>query len=168
MNRISPTVLISLCLVCVTIGAMLAGQAIVGLTPDKGKEVFEARKTLSENLAVQYSLLAASGQTTTIETAMRALVERNAEILSAALQTADGQPLAAAGDHLRYWVQPSGQRSTPTHIQVPIYKGAMHWELSSCHFVHWEMCRARNSMKTCGCDMCCWSRSWDSSDTSRL
>ncbi len=127
MNRISPTVLISLCLVCVTIGAMLAGQAIVGLTPDKGKEVFEARKTLSENLAVQYSLLAASGQTTTIETAMRALVERNAEILSAALQTADGQPLAAAGDHLRYWVQPSGQRSTPTHIQVPIYKGAMHW-----------------------------------------
>ncbi len=127
MSRISPIVFISLCLVCVTIGAMLAGQAIVGLTPDKGKEVFEARKTLSENLAVQYSLLAASGQTTTIETAMRALVERNADILSAALQAADGQPLAAAGDHLRYWVQPSGQRSTPNHIQVPIYKGAVHW-----------------------------------------
>lgn len=127
MGRISPVVFISVCLVCVTVGAMLAGQAIIGLTPDKGKEVFEARKTLSENLAVQYSLLAASGQTVTIENAMRALVERNAEILSAALQAADGQPLAAAGDHPRYWVQPSGQRSTPNHIQVPIYKGALHW-----------------------------------------
>lgn len=72
-------------------------------------------------------MLAASGQTSTIETAMRALVERNADILSAALQAADGRPLAAAGDHLRYWVQPTGQRSTPTHIQVPIYKGAEHW-----------------------------------------
>lgn len=71
MSRISPIVLISFCLVCVTVGTMLAGQAIVGLTPDQRKEVFEARKTLCENLAVQYSLLAASGQTTTIETAMR-------------------------------------------------------------------------------------------------
>ena len=127
MNRISPIVLISLCLVCVTIGAMLAGQALVGLTPDQRKEVFEARKTLCENLAVQYSLLAGSGQHTTIETAMRALVERNSDILSAALRAADGQPLASAGDHLRFWVQPTGQRSTPTHIQVPIYKGAAHW-----------------------------------------
>lgn len=127
MSRISPIVLISLCLVCVTIGAMLTGQAIIGVTPDQRKEVFEARKTLCENLAVQYSLLAASGQTATIETAMHALVERNADILSAALQSADGQPLAAAGDHLRYWVQPTGQRSTPTHIQVPIYKHTTHW-----------------------------------------
>lgn len=134
MSRISPIVLISLCLVCVTIGAMLAGQAIVGFTPDQRKEVFEARKTLCENLAIQYSLLAASGQAATITAAMRALVERNADILSAALQTADGQPLAAAGDHLRYWAQPSGQRSTPTHIQVPIYKGAMHWGILQLSF----------------------------------
>jgi PAS domain S-box-containing protein len=127
MNRISPIVLISLCLVFVTIGAMLAGQAIVGVTPDQPKEVFEARKTLCENLAVQYSLLAASGQIATIEMAMRALVERNSDILSAALQAADGSQLAAAGDHLRNWVQPTGQRSTPTHIQVPIYKETTHW-----------------------------------------
>jgi PAS domain S-box-containing protein len=114
-------------LVCLTIGAMLAGEAIVGLTPDQRKEVFEARKTLCENLAVQYSLLAASGETGTIETAMRALVERNADILSAALQGADGRQLAMAGDHRRHWVQPAGQRSTPSHVQVPIYKGEIHW-----------------------------------------
>jgi PAS domain S-box-containing protein len=127
MSRISPIVLISFCLVCVTIGAMLAGEAIVGVTPDQRKETFQARKALCENLAVQYSVLAASGQMATIETAMHALVERNSDIMSAALQAADGQLLATAGDHLQHWVQPAGQRSTPSHMQVPIYKGATHW-----------------------------------------
>lgn len=127
MSRISPVVFISLCLVSVTIAAMLAVGTIVGVAPDSGKDVSEGRKALCENLAVQYSLLAASGQTTTIETAMRALVERNSDILSAALQAPDGRPLASAGDHARYWVQPAGQQSTPTHIQVPIYRGATHW-----------------------------------------
>ncbi len=109
MNRISPIVLISFCLACVTVGAMLAGDAIVGFAPDQAKEVFEARKALCENLAVQYSLLAASGQVTIIQAAMHALVERNSDLLSAALQAADGQPLVVAGPHAQHWVQPAGQ-----------------------------------------------------------
>lgn len=127
MSRISPIVFISLCLVSVTIAAMLAVGTIVGVGPDSGQDLSQGRKALCENLAVQYSLLAASGQTATIETAMRALVERNSDILSAALQAPDGRPLASAGDHARHWVQPSGQQSTPTHIQVPIYRGSTHW-----------------------------------------
>lgn len=127
MRRISPIFLISFCLVCVTIGAMLAGESIVGLAPDQAKEIFEARKALCENLAVQYSLLASAGQHTTIEAAMQALVERNSDILSAALQAADGQQLVVAGAHAQHWVQPPGQRSTVSHIQVPIYKGTVHW-----------------------------------------
>ena len=127
MRRLSPIFLISFCLVCVTIGAMLAGESIVGLAPDQAKEIFEARKALCENLAVQYSLLASAGQHTTIEAAMQALVERNSDILSAALQAADGQQLVVAGAHAQHWVQPPGQRSTVSHIQVPIYKGTVHW-----------------------------------------
>ena len=52
MNRLSPIVLISFCLACVTVGALLAGEAIVGLAPDQAKQIFEARKALCENLAV--------------------------------------------------------------------------------------------------------------------
>ncbi len=127
MGRLSPIVLISVCLVCVTLGAMLAGDAIVGLTPDHDKPIFSARKALCENLAVQYSLLAASGQIDLIERAMQALVERQADIHSAALLAADGRQLAKAGDHTRYWVQPPGQRSTLDHIQVPIYRASAPW-----------------------------------------
>lgn len=127
MARLSPIVLISFCLVCVTIGAMLAGESVVGLAPDQAKQVFDARKALCENLAVQYSVLAAANQISTIETAMRTLVERNADILSAALQTADGESLAVAGAHAKEWVQPPGDQSTLSHIQVPIYKGTIHW-----------------------------------------
>jgi signal transduction histidine kinase len=127
MNRLSPIVLISFCLVCVTVGAMLTGDAIVGLAPDQAKQVFEARKALCENLAVQYSLLAASGQVTIIQTAMQALVERNSDLLSAALQAADGKQLVVAGPHAQHWVQPPGQQSTLSHIQVPIYKGIIRW-----------------------------------------
>ncbi len=127
MGRLSPVALISICLVCVTVGAMLAGDAIVGLAPDQAKQIFEARKALCENLAVQYSMLAARGQTDTIEIALRALVERNSDIQSAAMQTTDGSTIAMAGNHARYWVQPPGQRSTLTHIQVPIFKASNPW-----------------------------------------
>lgn len=127
MSRISPIVLISFCLVCVTIGVILAGDAIVGLTPDQSKQVFEARRALCENLAVQYSLLVAAGQAALIETAMRALVERHSDILSAALQSMDGPQLAVAGAHAQHWVQPAGLQSTLNHIQVPIYRGPTHW-----------------------------------------
>jgi signal transduction histidine kinase len=127
MSRHSPILLISFSLVCVTIGAMFAGESIVGLAPDQAKQIFEARKALCENLAVQYSLLATSGQITIIETAMHALVERNSDILSAALQAAGGEQLVVAGAHAQYWVQPPEQRSTLSHIQVPIYKGTLHW-----------------------------------------
>ncbi len=127
MGRLSPIVLICVCLVCVTLGAMLAGDAIVGLAPDHTKQVFAARKALCENLAVQYSLLATGGHDDTIRTAMRALIERQSDIQSAALDKADGARVAQAGDHSRFWIQPPGQQSTVNHIQVPIYKSSTPW-----------------------------------------
>lgn len=127
MNRVSPLLFLSFCLVSLTVGALFAGEALVGLAPDEAKQVFESRKAICENLAVQYSVLASSSQIPAIETAMHALVERNADILSTALLRTDGQPIAVAGDHARHWVQPEGDRSTLRHIQVPIYKADAHW-----------------------------------------
>ena len=127
MNRVSPLLFLSFCLVSLTVGALFAGEALVGLAPDEAKHVFESRKALCENLAVQYSVLVSSRQIPAIETAMHALVERNADILSTALLGTDGQPIAVAGDHAQHWVQPEGDRSTLRHIQVPIYKADAHW-----------------------------------------
>lgn len=127
MSRVSPLLFLSFCLVSLTIGAMFAVEALVGSFPDQVRYVSESRQALCENLAVQYSVLASSGQLPTIETAMQALVQRNADILSAALLLSDGQLLAVAGDHVQHWVQPEGHRSTLSHIQVPIYNANAHW-----------------------------------------
>ncbi len=127
MSRLSPLLFLSFCLVSLTIGAMFSAEALVGLFPDQTKHLSESRQALCENLAVQYSVLASSGQLPAIEAAMQALVERNADILSAALLLTDGQQLAVAGDHAQHWVQPEGYRSTLNHIQVPIYKADVHW-----------------------------------------
>lgn len=127
MDRLPPILVISLCLVCITIGAMLAGDALVGVAPDQTSQVFATRKTLSEQLAVQYTVLAATGHLQGIDAAMRALVAANSHIQSIALQATDGQRIAVAGDHDRSWVQPSGSQSTVNHIQVPIYKASVPW-----------------------------------------
>ena len=127
MSRVSPMLFLSFCLVSLTVGAMFTAEALVGSFPDQSRHVSQSRQALCENLAVQYSVLASAGQVPAIETAMQALVERNADILSAALLLTDGQRLAVAGDHAQHWVQPEGYRSTLSHIQVPIYKANAHW-----------------------------------------
>lgn len=134
MDRLAPILVISLCLVCVTIGAMLAGDALVDVAPDQTSQVFATRKTLSEQLAVQYTVLVATGHLQTINAAMRALVAANSDIQSVALQATDGQRIAVAGDHDRYWTPPSGQQSTVNHIQVPIYKTSVPWGMLQVAF----------------------------------
>ena len=134
MDRLASILVIGLCLVCITIGAMLAGDALVGVAPDQTRQVFAIRTTLSENLAVQYTVLAATGHPQVINAAMRALVAANSDIQSVALQAKDGKRIAVAGDHDRYWAQPSGQQSTVNHIQVPIYKASVPWGMLQLSF----------------------------------
>ncbi len=60
MNRFSPSLVISLCLVGITIGALVIGTTLVDLDSDNRAHVFAARKTLSESLAIEYAIQANS------------------------------------------------------------------------------------------------------------
>ena len=108
MSRVSPLLFLSFCLCFVDHWCDVCRRGARGIIPDQVRYVSESRQALCENLAVQYSVLASSGQLPTIETAMQALVQRNADILSAALLLSDGQLPAVAGDHVQHWVQPEG------------------------------------------------------------
>ena len=127
MNRLSPTLVICLCLVGVMIGALLVAETLVDLKSDERAHVFAARKTLSESLAIEYAILASSNQQASLDRAMRALVSRDSDIQSMAIQVMGGERLVVVGDHDRYWVQPPGRQSTVTHIQVPIHKTSAPW-----------------------------------------
>jgi diguanylate cyclase (GGDEF)-like protein/PAS domain S-box-containing protein len=58
---------------------------------------------------------------------MEALVAGNTDVMSTALVNIEGDTLAAAGDHVQFWESPGGNKSTPTHAQVPIYSGDDQW-----------------------------------------
>ena len=124
---INPFVRMSLGLVALTLAMVLVGDMVLGLTSDERRALLDQRKKICETLAVQFSELAEAGKIGTIRKSMQALVAGNADVMSIALVDVDGETLAAAGDHAKYWESPGGNRSTPTHAQVPIFSGDEQW-----------------------------------------
>ncbi len=127
MKRPTPLLWISFGLVSLTLSILLMTDLAVDLVPDQAVEIFEYRQKYSEALAVQYSLLAENGDSRAIQEAFDLLVERNDDIVSAAVVLGEGEMLAFAGPHLEVWEQPPGDSSTPDHIQVPIFNGSERW-----------------------------------------
>ncbi len=126
MQRITPSVRISLGLVCLTISLLLLGK-VIGLAPDRTSAVIESRKNLSEALAIQFSAAAQRGDIPLIKETLVSLVERDNDIKSAAMRQTQGGLLVEAGNHLANWQTASDGRSTPTHVQIPIFRDQKRW-----------------------------------------
>lgn len=112
---------ISFALVLLTANLLVVANGI-GLIPDVSQSALELRKGFAESLAVQFSIAAEKGEVQTIQRTLRAVVERNEELRSAAVRSYDGNLIALAGEHLAQWKAPPGGKSTPTHIQVPVFR----------------------------------------------
>lgn len=125
--NINPFVRMSLGLVCLTLCMVLVGDMVLGLTSDERRSLLDQRKKICETLAVQFSKLAEAGEIGIIAKSMNALVAGNSDVMSTALVNVNGETLAAAGDHKKYWEPPDGNNSTPTHAQVPIFSGEDQW-----------------------------------------
>ena len=126
MRSLSPAARISLSLVLLTLGLLLAAS-LVGLTPDGGAAALDARKRFSETLAVQLTISAQRDDLDAARAVLEAVVLRNDDLRSAALRSGDGTVLAQAGGHIAHWQPPSHGRSTLTHVQVPVYNGTTRW-----------------------------------------
>ncbi len=122
----TPLIRISLALMLITTTVLLTGE-LIGLTPNEGQRTLDARKTLCESMAVQFSSLAQKNDTGTIEETLVALVERDDNILSAGIRRSDGSLLAVAGDHEANWESMPADLSTPTNAQVPIFADETRW-----------------------------------------
>ncbi len=131
--KLTPTFRISLGLVSLTVSLLLLSQ-LLGLAPDRTKGMLESRKILSESLAIQFSTAAMKGDLLLIKDTLSDLVKRDNNMLSAAIRTDEGDILAEAGEHMLHWtVNPDGH-STPTHVLVPILKGAEHFATMEVSF----------------------------------
>ncbi len=123
MRKLFPAMRVSLSLIMAVVSIILLSD-LLGIIPDGSEAVIDSRKKIAETLAVQYSLAARRNDYDSIESSMRMLVERNAEVESAALRTADGRIEAVVGEHEGFWDRGAGDKSTPTQLQVPIYTNA--------------------------------------------
>ncbi len=126
MPRISPAARIGLGLVSLTVGILFVVSAL-GLIPDRRQAVLEKRKALSEAMAIHFSYCAQAGDISTFQATTKTVVDRNPEIVSAAVRRADGHLLFEVGEHEAGWGDNHGLQSSPTHVCVPITAGSEPW-----------------------------------------
>jgi len=133
MINISPTTRITVGLVLIMMCIFLLSD-MIGLFPKRADAIIKGRADLAESLAVQYSIAAQKRNEHAIKASMRLLVQKNDDVLSAALRETSGRLLAISGEHDKYW-NVTGDVSTPTNITVPIYKGIRRWGTVELSFV---------------------------------
>lgn len=127
-----------------TLSLLLAAQGL-GVIPNPAEATLKGRKQLCETLAIQCSMAAQRGEVTEIESSSKFIAERNPDIVSLGLRRADGELLVKVGDHEQSWKKADANKSTPTHVRVPILEDDKRWgtlevvfkPLSAGGFIGW-------------------------------
>ncbi|HEV7802846.1 MAG TPA: response regulator [Burkholderiales bacterium] len=102
-------------------------SSVLQIFPDREGAIRDGRAALAETLAASTTALVAHRDTPQLTAMLNFVAKRNPDILSAALRTADGNPLVVVGEHAPYWVPMSGARSSETQIEVPILAAGQKW-----------------------------------------
>lgn len=105
---------------------VLAG-VFIGVVPDRIGAIREARSALAEAVAVNGSALLTRTDLGRLEATLTLLVERNAELLSAAVRHAEGRMVVQIGDHAAEWVGEGTELSNDAQVSVPLYSGNGRW-----------------------------------------
>ena len=117
---------ISLGLVGIVITIIMAAM-LVGILPDRHRAIMEGRAALSESIALNASAMAVLNANEALETVLIANVQRNDDLLSAAIRRSDGRLTVEAGEHEQQWVLRENSRSTENQIRVPVRDGNRPW-----------------------------------------
>jgi len=120
MKWFSPVWKVSFGLMVLTVSLLLVGD-MIGLVPNAQKGLLEGRSKFCESLAVQFSLAFSRGDAELVEATLDTLVKREDDVISAAIRNTGGRLFAEAGDHKSNWVDIPQDKSTSTHVQVPIF-----------------------------------------------
>lgn len=107
----------------VTVSVLITGDLLFQLGDTKSSAMLEARKRLTESLAIQLATMIENEDMHGVARTLKSTVRRAPDVLSAAVLGADGEMLLEIGVHTRYWSDIPFDKSTPTHTQVPIFKG---------------------------------------------
>jgi diguanylate cyclase (GGDEF)-like protein/PAS domain S-box-containing protein len=126
MSRLSTVTRITTALVSLTVTVLLMAQAI-GLIPNPYLAALETRRKLCEVIAISCSMMPAQGDASPIKAAAAAIKARNPEILSIGVRRQDGGLALELGEHRGHWNGMAQDRSNPSQVQVPLFRGRERW-----------------------------------------
>ena len=99
----------------------------LGLVPDLASAQRQARVSLAETVAASATALLTAGEERRIESVLRFVMNRNPEVLSAAVRERGGRIVAAAGEHAAHWEPMEGGLSSDTQLLVPLWTEQRRW-----------------------------------------
>lgn len=134
MFNVSPIFRLAIGLILLTVSLLLVGD-MLGITPDERRAELDARKSIAEALAVQVSTDISENRVAAVANTVEALQKRNDNVLSVGLRQSDGRLVAVAGDHTVHWDPTVEDRSTSSHVKVPIYGESGPWGVVEVAFV---------------------------------
>ena len=126
LKRPSTRVLVSLGLASLMSSVLLVAFYL-DIVPDRVGAIRLGRAALAETIAANASTFTSQSDTARIQAMLNFVVERNHDLLSAAVRKADGTVLAHAGNHLEEWESLPGAVSNDSQVQVPIMAGQQEW-----------------------------------------
>ncbi len=126
MTAPGPRVWVALGLGSVLTSVLLLAM-FLDLIPDRLRALSQGRAALAEAIAVSISNSVNQSDLATVQSTLSFMVERNPELLSAALRKVDGEVIARVGEHTSEWIALPGSYSTDTQLQVPILMGGERW-----------------------------------------
>lgn len=121
---------LSFILVTILLVAML-----FGLVPDRAGAIRASRATIAETIAAYGSASITDADTDRLRTTLRLAVDRNDDLLSAAVRRSDGTLAVSVGDHERQWQGNEGDVSTSANVNVPIWSDGALWGRIELRFV---------------------------------
>ncbi len=128
MSNVSPAVRVSFGLVMFTLSVILMAD-LFGFIPKKDMIMLDARKKVSEVLAVQLSIAATRSDFETVETALDIFVNRNDDVIAASMNQMAGNVVASYGEFKDSGVEDINDKvvSDNNFVVVPIYAGETQW-----------------------------------------
>jgi diguanylate cyclase (GGDEF)-like protein/PAS domain S-box-containing protein len=126
VERLGPVLRISFGLALLACSILL-GLDVLGLVPTPADRALEGRMQLCETLAAQAGPAIERNDLAAIRAALQVATRRHDEVLSAALRGPGDRLLVAVGDHQRLWHPEVENRSTSTHVRIPLFRSGERW-----------------------------------------
>ncbi len=100
---------------------------MLSLIPDRLTAQREGRAALAEAVAANNTMYLTRQDYRRMKTVLDLVVERNPDLLSAAMRRADGKLMVEVGEHASNWASPGEHKADDTRLVVPIWGGDSEW-----------------------------------------